>query len=93
MRYLALAANDERLPDTVRTAAARMVRETGDAFWERRRERNIRRGVTGRRRTVTIFSWDPRKLAGEAYPPEAAVELSTQLQAWMTLEAAATLDG
>ncbi len=91
VRYLAVAANDHRLPEEVRGAAIRMVQGTADALWEGRRERTIRKGLLGRRRTVTIFSSAPEKPAEEIYPPEAAVELSTQLQSWMTLEAAANL--
>ncbi|MDQ0635498.1 putative alpha-1,6-mannanase (GH76 family) [Arthrobacter pascens] len=38
-----------------------------------------------------IFSVHPRTPADVTYPPGAAVELSTQLQAWMVLEAAAAI--
>jgi hypothetical protein len=38
-----------------------------------------------------LFSPNPLSPATETYPAGAGVELSTQLQAWMTFEAAATL--
>lgn len=114
MRYLALAANSNRLPNDARNTAADLVTNTAAAFWAGRCVRTVRPGTgartalfartgTGARRTgtgarrerrtrnVTIFSADPRLPAEQTYPAGAAVELSTQLQAWMALEAAATL--
>jgi predicted alpha-1,6-mannanase (GH76 family) len=89
-RYLALAAADARLPQSIRTTAARLVLDTADAFWSGRRE------VTAAEPLAThvgklIFSALPEKPAADTYPPGAAVELSTQLQAWMVLEAAASV--
>jgi predicted alpha-1,6-mannanase (GH76 family) len=91
-RYLALAANDQRLPRDIRTAAAGLVAGTADALWAGRRpiaagEPLARHGQAGR----PVFSFEPRRPAGDTYPPGAAVELSTQLQAWMALESAASL--
>ncbi|UKA55018.1 glycosyl hydrolase [Arthrobacter sp. FW305-BF8] len=92
-RYLALAANDRRLPQDVRTTAAGMVTDTAMALWAGRRpiaagERLARHGRAGE----PVFSFEPpRRPAGDTYPPGAAVELSTQLQAWMALEAAASV--
>ena len=91
-RYLAQAAQDLRLPGATRTAAARMVTDTAAALWAGRRavapgKRLARRGGAGR----LIFSYDPQRAASETYPTGAAVELSTQLQAWMVLEAAAAV--
>ncbi|MFE4543272.1 glycoside hydrolase family 76 protein [Arthrobacter sp. NPDC056727] len=89
-RYLALAATDRRLPQDVRTTAAGLVTGTAGAFWAGRRE--IAAGeplAPSRRARGPIFSSDPRRPAGETYPAGAAVELSTQLQAWMALESAA----
>jgi len=40
---------------------------------------------------VLVFSPDPAVPARESQPDGIPLELSTQLQAWMTLEAAATL--
>lgn len=80
LRYLALAAADERLPQPARDAARAMVLDTADAFWN------------GRTQTEPpTFSSDPLRPAGQTYPAGTAVELSTQLQAWMALEAAASL--
>ncbi|MGN7252025.1 glycoside hydrolase family 76 protein [Arthrobacter sp. SAFR-014] len=91
-RYLTLAANDRRLPQDVRTSAAGMVTDTAMALWAGRRpiaagERLARHGRAGE----PVFSFEPRRPAGDTYPPGAAVELSTQLQAWMALEAAASV--
>jgi hypothetical protein len=41
--------------------------------------------------TVAIFSPDPTRHANEAQRPGVQVELSTQVQAWTVLEAAARL--
>ncbi|MFC9352714.1 glycoside hydrolase family 76 protein [Arthrobacter sp. NPDC057013] len=92
-RYLALAANDQRLPQDVRTTAAGLVTGTADALWAGRRliaagEPLVRHGQAGR----PVFSSEPKRPASDTYPPGAAVELSTQLQAWMALEAAASLE-
>jgi predicted alpha-1,6-mannanase (GH76 family) len=91
-RYLALAANDQRLPLDVRTTAAGLVTGTAGALWAGRRpiaagEPLARHGRTGE----PVFSSEPRRPAGDTYPPGTAVELSTQLQAWMALEAAASV--
>jgi hypothetical protein len=40
---------------------------------------------------ASIFSLHASQRAAETLPPGTAVELSIQLQAWMALEAAATL--
>ena len=89
-RYLALAATDARLPDATRTTAARLVTGTAEAFWSGRREVGA-----GEARTApggrSIFSVHAAQAAAETYPPGAAVELATQLQAWMALEAAAVV--
>jgi predicted alpha-1,6-mannanase (GH76 family) len=92
VRYLALAARDGRLAEPTRTKAARLVTDTAEALWSGRRrvapgEALAGHGGTGR----LIFSYDPRRPASDAYPAGAAVELSTQLQAWMVLEAAAAV--
>ena len=79
-RYLAIAAVDARLPEGARTTAAELVTATAEAFWAGRR---TQRGP--------IFSIHAALPAASTYPAGAVVELSTQLQAWMALEAAATL--
>ncbi len=79
-RYLALAARDTRLPNAARTTAAELVTATAEAFWVGRR--------TGGDPTFSVHAAQP---ADTTYPPGTVVELSTQLQAWMALEAAASL--
>jgi predicted alpha-1,6-mannanase (GH76 family) len=91
-RYLALAANDQRLPQDVRTTAAGLVTGTAGALWTGRRliaagEPLARHGRPGE----PVFSFEPRRPANDTYPPGTAVELSTQLQAWMALESAAAV--
>lgn len=78
-RYLALAAAHEELPATIRDAARQLVDATADALWEGRRI------IDGQ----LAFARNPAQTAHEDYPPGVAVELSTQLQAWMVFEAAA----
>ena len=91
VRYLALAAVDERLP------------RRGPGHGRGARERH-RRGLlggpphrVGRRNRLArqggriLFSVRPELPARRSYPAGAAVELSTQLQAWMVLEAAASI--
>lgn len=80
-RYLALAALDARLPERTRSTARELVAATAEALWAGRR---IQDGL--------IFSIQAAQPAATTYPPGAAVELSTQLQAWMVLEAAASLN-
>ncbi|MGX9902285.1 glycoside hydrolase family 76 protein [Arthrobacter sp. SA17] len=89
-RYLALAAADPQLPSASRTIATQLVTDSAISLWEGRRliaagEPLARYGGT------MVFSLNPEIPAAVTYPPGAAVELSTQLQAWMILEAAATL--
>lgn len=86
IRYLALAARDQRLPETTRKAARGLVFSTAGAFWDGRTESRSDPKSPG-----LTFSPNPLRPASETYPAGTAVELSTQLQAWMTLEAAATL--
>jgi hypothetical protein len=57
-----------------------MVLDTADAFWNSRTKTE-----------PLTFSSDPLHPASETYPPGSAVALSTQLQAWTALEAAAGL--
>ncbi|PNI08506.1 glycosyl hydrolase [Arthrobacter sp. AFG7.2] len=89
-RYLALASADERLPAATRGTAARLVTDTADALWSGRRRVEAGEGKP-MRSAASIFSLHAAKPASETHPPGAVVELSTQLQAWMVLEAAAAL--
>ena len=86
-RYLAIAARSNAMPDAERALAARMVAGTAQAFWNGRAIENHRSWE------VLVFSPNPAVPAAGKREPGTAVELSTQLQAWMTLEAAATLAG
>lgn len=87
LRYLALAALDARLPAATRETAKSLVYSTAEALWAGRRGNpNQAKGAP-----AIVFSFDPQRPASETYPAGTAVELSTQLQAWMALEAAATL--
>lgn len=89
-RYLALAATDGRLPAPTRATAAALVTETAQAFWDGRRQLGAGEPLV-RHGAQLVFSVFPETPAAGTYPPGAAVELSTQLQAWMVLEAAAAV--
>jgi predicted alpha-1,6-mannanase (GH76 family) len=86
-RYLALAASTDGLDQRARDTAGSLVRDTAEAFWRGREERPGRPG----RGAAAVFSPDPALAAEQAAPAAQPVELSTQLQAWTTLEAAAAL--
>ncbi|MCU1519307.1 MAG: putative glycosyl hydrolase [Pseudarthrobacter sp.] len=89
-RYLALAAADARLPEAARATAARLVTDTAEAFWDGRRTVSATEPLA-RQQGNLVFSVLPESQAAATCPPGAAVELSTQLQAWMVLEAAAAI--
>lgn len=80
VRYLALAARDPRLPTETRQLAADLVTATAENLWDAR----VTRGWRGR--PVVLFPQDTHPGGGTVAE---VVELSTQLSAWMTLEAAA----
>ncbi len=88
-RYLALAAVDARLPDGARSTAAELVTATAEAFWAGRRP--AASGTASATSGSVLFSIHAAQPADATYPPGAAVELSSQLQAWMVLEAAAAM--
>jgi predicted alpha-1,6-mannanase (GH76 family) len=94
-RYLALAAADGRLPEPTRVTAARLVIDTAEAFWTGRRPAaSFAAAGAGRDSTGQpehVFPMHADQPADGSYPRGAVVELSTQLQAWMAIEAAATL--
>lgn len=91
-RYLALAAVDPRLPAGTRSTAAALVTGTAEAFWQGRRALSAGEPLA-RKGGRILFSARPEVPAQHSYPAGAAVELSTQLQAWMVLEAAASVAG
>ena len=76
-RYLAEAAAAPTLDRQTRRLAGTLVTELAERLWKGRATRN----------NLAVFSPDPRRTADESYPAGAGVELSTQLQAWMVLEA------
>ncbi|MCZ9884848.1 glycoside hydrolase family 76 protein [Arthrobacter sp. B2a2-09] len=91
VRYLALAAGDVRLPAPTRATAGQLVLDTAEALWA---GRTVRTDAAARPGEADddgwlVFSTQPQRPAAETYPAGTAVELSTQLQAWMVLEAAA----
>ncbi|BCW18006.1 hypothetical protein NtRootA9_07140 [Arthrobacter sp. NtRootA9] len=89
-RYLALAARDSRLPGQTRQAAARLVLDTAQGFWDGRRK--VLPGESARTPAeAVIFSAHASAPAEATFPAGAVVELSTQLQAWMAIEAATTV--
>ena len=92
VRYLALAAVDERLSAETRAEAALLVTDTAEAFWEGRRLVAAQEPLA-RKGARLVFSARPELPARRSYPAGSAVELSTQLQAWMVLEAAASIAG
>lgn len=81
-RYLALAARDARLDPGARRLAGDLVAATAENLWSNRQVRDWRGAPYVTFPTDTTFD-EPH------HPP--VVELSTQLQAWMAIEAAATL--
>lgn len=80
-RYLASAAVSPTLPPDQRERAAELVDATANALWEGRTKRGTR----------TVFSPHPLEPAERHYPPGTGVGLSTQLSAWIILEAAARI--
>lgn len=78
-RYLASAAVSPTLPAAQRDQAAQLVDATAEALWEGRTKRAQQ----------TVFSPHPLEPAERHYPAGTAVGLSTQLSAWLILEAAA----
>jgi predicted alpha-1,6-mannanase (GH76 family) len=89
IRYLTLAAGDARLPAATRATARQMVLDTAEALWAGRTTRVTRPEEANDDGGWLIFSTEPQHPAADTYPAGTAVELSTQLQAWMVLEAAA----
>jgi hypothetical protein len=63
-----------------------LVTATADALW---RGRDVR--GRDRAHAVSVSSPDPGRAARSSQPPGARIELSTQVQAWTLLEAAATV--
>ncbi|MGX5358468.1 glycoside hydrolase family 76 protein [Kocuria sp. KH4] len=97
-RYLAQAARHPDLDPPARRTAAELVTGTAEALWTGRRAAEPAAGPGGGAPSdpaggsVAVFSPDPARPAGQAQRPGAPVELSTQVQAWTVLEAAARLE-
>ena len=91
VRYLALAARSPALPSATREVAARLVRDNAHLLWDGRESRSMSKTLGMPSSQVTVFSPDPAAPARESQPPGIPIELSTQLQAWTILEAAASL--
>lgn len=91
VRYLSLAAGDLRLPAATRATARELVLDTAEALWAGRTVRTDDANEASGKDDGgwPVFSTEPQRPAAETYAPGTAVELSTQLQAWMVLEAAA----
>lgn len=98
-RYLALAANSPELDEATRKDAREIVLNTARVLWAGRREFdptlqvnqagvNVNEIVGD---AVALFSPTITEHASDALRPGASAELSSQLQAWMIFEAAATL--
>ncbi|MDQ2780959.1 MAG: glycosyl hydrolase, partial [Actinomycetota bacterium] len=86
VRYLALAGASPGLDHQTRRTATTLVQDTAHALWSGRSRRPTDNGTH-----AIVFSADPAKPAGAQDAGVTSVELSTQLQAWMTLEAAGRL--
>ncbi len=98
-RYLALAARHPGMPPEAAAQARDLVHGTADALWAGRADVEVTGGLAGWSRRLrgrpparaAVFSPDPAVPARASQPRGIPVELSTQLQAWLILEAAATL--
>ncbi len=86
VRYLALASASDDLNRETRDTAMTLVRDTADELWSGRSERSTDDGTP-----AVVFPADPSQPASTPDDHVTSVELSTQLQAWMTFEAAARL--
>lgn len=99
VRYLGMAASSPLLSDEARALASSLIYSTARALWEGRREfdPNLPMNELGidpneiRGKALVQFSPRFTQATSEALKPGAPVELSTQLQAWTILEAAARL--
>ncbi|WP_237201657.1 glycoside hydrolase family 76 protein [Rothia nasimurium] len=97
VRYLAEVATHPALSQGVREQARQLVLATAEVFWAGRREfdPDLPMNELGinpneiRGEAVALFSPDVTRHISEVLKPAQPVDLSTQLQAWMVLEAAA----
>ncbi|MDO4898588.1 MAG: glycoside hydrolase family 76 protein [Rothia sp. (in: high G+C Gram-positive bacteria)] len=99
VRYLAEVAAHPAAPEETRQKARTAVLDTAALFWAGRREYDpdLPMNELGidpneiRGQAVALFSPNVEQHIAELVKPGQPVELSTQLQAWMALEAAARL--
>lgn len=97
VRYLTQVALNESVPEQLRSRASELVVHSADILWDGRREFDPdlplnERGIDVseiRGEPVVLFSTDIARHASETLPAGAPVQLSSQLQGWMMLEAAA----
>lgn len=98
-RYLAHVAHSPLLDDASKNTACQLVTDTARVLWAGRREfdpalQANQAGVDVNAiygESVALFSPTVTVHASDALRPGAAIELSSQLQAWMIFEAAASL--
>lgn len=98
-RYLALAAHSPLVTSDDAARIKSLLGETAEVIWEGRREfdPDLPMSTPGIDPTsilgkaVALFSPDITRHVSDVLRPGAPAELSNQLTAWMTLEAAATL--
>jgi predicted alpha-1,6-mannanase (GH76 family) len=91
VRYLALAARSPVLDSPTRATAAQLVRDNAHLLWAGRQSLSLPKALRMPSAQITVFSPDPARPASESQPPGIPLELSSQLQAWTILEAAASL--
>lgn len=99
VRYLAEAALHPALDPNTRERARSLVLNTADIFWEGRREfdPDLPMNELGidpneiRGQAVALFSPNIEQHISDAVKPGTPLDLSTQVQAWMVLEAAAKI--
>ncbi|WP_237233655.1 glycoside hydrolase family 76 protein [Rothia nasisuis] len=97
VRYLAEIALHPALPAPVREQASNLVLATAEILWDGRREYDpeLPMNEAGidpseiRGQAVALFSPDVSRHISEVVKPGQPIDLSTQVQAWMVLEAAA----
>lgn len=99
VRYLTQVAQHPSLPEATRQLARELVTNTAELFWEGRREfdPDLPLNEPGidpseiRGQAVVLFSPDVERHISDVLKPGQPVELSSQVQAWMSLEAAARI--
>ena len=99
VRYLAQVAQHPSLPEATCQLARELVTNTAELFWEGRREfdPDLPLNEPGidpseiRGQAVVLFSPDVERHISDLLKPGQPVELSSQVQAWMSLEAAARI--